>query len=65
MTTNKDFGAAVEKARAAYDTARAELFAAIKEGLDAGLGPSELARRSKFTREYIAKIRDGQGPKGI
>ncbi|MDQ0904147.1 hypothetical protein ACKI16_30335 [Streptomyces scabiei] len=65
MTTNEDLSAAVERARATYDKARSELFDAIKTALAAGVGPSELARRSKFTREYIAKIRDGQGPKGV
>ncbi|WP_123471901.1 hypothetical protein [Streptomyces sp. CEV 2-1] len=65
MTTKDELSAAVEKARATYDEARSELFTAIQAALDGGVGPSELARRSKFTREYIAKIRDGKGPKGV
>lgn len=65
MTTKDELSQAVEAARADYDKARALLFKAIRSALAGGLGPSELARRSKFTREYIAKIRDGQGPKGV
>ncbi|WP_280186494.1 MULTISPECIES: hypothetical protein [Nocardia] len=52
-------------ARAAYDQARAELFATIRAALDDGVGPSAIARYSDFTREYIARIRDGKGPKEI
>jgi predicted GIY-YIG superfamily endonuclease len=57
--------AAVEGARARYDAARAQLFAAIKAALAGGVGPSEVSRRSGFTREYVTKIRDGKGPKGV
>ncbi|GAA0704964.1 hypothetical protein GCM10010193_70000 [Kitasatospora atroaurantiaca] len=35
-----------------------------RHGLVASGGPSRIARHSGFTREYIAKIRDGKGPKG-
>ncbi len=55
---------AVREAKAAYDKARTAFFTAIKQALTAGIGPSDLARDSGFTREYIAKIRDGKGPKG-
>lgn len=63
MTEPTDHEAAIAKARASYDTARARLFDAIKAALADGVGPSAIARPSKFTREYIAKIRDGKGPK--
>ncbi|MFC0602247.1 hypothetical protein [Streptomyces palmae] len=65
MTTKDELSQAVENARRDYDEARSKLFKAIKLALDGGVGPSELSRRSKFTREYIAKIRDGQGPRGV
>jgi hypothetical protein len=58
-----DHDKAIEQARAAYDKARAHLFATIKAALDDGVGPSQIARKSQYTREYIAKIRDGKGPK--
>lgn len=53
----------IKRARAEYDkgeAARIKLFALIREGLADGMGPSALARASGFTREYIAKIRDGK-----
>lgn len=59
-----DHDKAIEQARTAYDDARTKLFAAIRAALKDGIGPSRIARPSKFTREYIAKIRDGHGPKG-
>ncbi len=58
-----DHAKAIQQARDAYDDARAALFAAIRAALKDGVGPSAIARWSKFTREYIAKIRDGKGPK--
>ena len=60
-----DHGVAIRAAKTAYDDARTALFAAIQAALDAGEGPSAIARDSGFTREYIAKIRDGKGPKGV
>jgi len=63
MTENTDHEAAIAKARADYDRARTKLFAAIRAALADGVGPSAIARPSKFTREYVAKIRDGKGPK--
>ncbi|MCX4451668.1 hypothetical protein [Streptomyces sp. NBC_01789] len=56
---------AVREARADYDEARSRLFNRIKDALAEGVGPSDLSRDSKFTREYVAKIRDGKGPKGV
>lgn len=54
---------AVRDARARYDAVRRELFVAIRAALSGGVGPSQIARESNFTREYVAKIRDGKGPK--
>ncbi|MGW0647953.1 hypothetical protein ACWD4T_03975 [Streptomyces umbrinus] len=56
---------AVREAKKAYDQARSTFFEAIKKALAVGVGPSDLSRDSGFTREYIAKIRDGKGPKGV
>ncbi|WP_282779133.1 MULTISPECIES: hypothetical protein [unclassified Nocardia] len=63
MTDDTGHGPALRAKREAYDTARAELLAEIKAALDDGEGPSAIARDTKFTREYIAKIRDGKGPR--
>lgn len=50
----------LRKLRDDYDRARTALFAGIREHLKAGRGPSEIARSVDWTREYIAKIRDGK-----
>lgn len=63
MTDNTDHEKAIAAARSKYDRARGDLFAAIRAALEDGVGPSAIARPSKFTREYVAKIRDGKGPK--
>lgn len=64
----------IRQARAVYDRARARLFREIREGLAEGsalpedqqrkLGPSVISRASGFTREYIAKIRNGKADPG-
>lgn len=64
----------IRQARAGYDRARAKLFREIRDGLADGealpeaqrrkLGPSVISRASGFTREYIAKIRDGKADPG-
>lgn len=64
MDEQTDHAAVIRAARAAYDKARGELFEAIEAALRDGVGPSAIARYSEFTREYIARIRDGKGPKG-
>ena len=64
MTDSIDHGAAIRAARADYDQARQKLFDAIRAALAAEVGPSSIGRDSGFTREYIAKIRDGKGPRG-
>lgn len=50
----------IERARKRLDTAHADLMAAIREALDDGRGPSRIARHAGWTKEYIAKIRDGR-----
>jgi len=60
----------IRKARGRYDRAKTDLFSEIKEALREGealpegekrqLGPSAIGRAAEFTREYIAKIRDGK-----
>lgn len=60
-----DHDKAIEQARATYDKARTRLFATIRDALGDDVGPSQIARKSGFTREYIAKIRDGKGPKDV
>ena len=47
-------------AHAAYSQARIQLFDEILAGLGEDMGPSAAARASGFTREYIARIRDGK-----
>lgn len=65
--SDDDRGRRIEKARAAYDkaadayeSARKALFDEILTGLGEGMGPSAAARHSGFTREYVARIRDGK-----
>jgi hypothetical protein len=50
----------IERARQRLDKAHADLMAAIREALAAGRGPSRIARHAGWTKEYIAKIRDGK-----
>jgi hypothetical protein len=63
MPEETDHGAEIRAARATYDAARTALFKAIRAALADDIGPSAIARDSKFTREYVARIRDGKGPK--
>lgn len=59
----------IRRARSRYDRARADFFQQITDALAAGdalpedqrrkLGPSAIGRAAGFTREYVAKIRDG------
>ena len=53
----------IARERQTTEEARARFLHAIHDALAAGLGPSEISRASGFTREYIAKIRDGKGPR--
>jgi hypothetical protein len=50
----------LRKLRDDYDRARAALFAGIRKHLSEGRGPSEIGRSVDWSREYIAKIRDGK-----
>ncbi|MEV4246927.1 hypothetical protein AB0J63_26380 [Streptosporangium canum] len=50
----------LRKLRDAYDEARSALFAGIRKHLAEGRGPSEIGRSVDWSREYIAKIRDGK-----
>lgn len=43
-----------------YDNARKALMAGIRKHLAAGETPSRIGRSVDWTREYIAKIRDGK-----
>jgi hypothetical protein len=52
--------AAYDQAAAAYESAREALFGEILAALDEGMGPSAAGRHSGFTREYVARIRDGK-----
>ena len=52
--------ARIARARSRMDRARADLFAEIRTALDAGTRPSRIARAAEFSREYIARIRDGK-----
>jgi hypothetical protein len=50
----------LRKLRDEYDKARERLLAGIKEHLAEGQTPSRIARSVDWSREYIAKIRDGK-----
>lgn len=50
----------LEHARQRLDMAHADLMSAIREALADGRGPSRIARHAGWTKEYIAKIRDGK-----
>lgn len=49
-----------DDATAVYADARAALLEQIREALAEGIGPNALARHSGFSREYVARIRDGK-----
>lgn len=53
-----------EQKEAAATAARERLYDVIRRAAqspaDGGLGPSEAARQSGFTREHVANIRDGK-----
>ncbi|MFF3998600.1 GIY-YIG nuclease family protein [Streptomyces cyaneofuscatus] len=56
---DQELAAAAEawrKSRAELDAANAELRALLIRGRAEGLGPSEMARLSGFTREWVSKI---------
>jgi hypothetical protein len=55
-----DLDLKIERARKRLDTAHADLMSAIRDALGTGRGPSRIARHAGWTKEYIAKIRDGK-----
>ena len=55
-----DLDRRLERARRQYDRAHAGLYAVIREALAAGRRPARIGRHTGWTREYIAKIRDGK-----
>jgi hypothetical protein len=50
----------IERARARLDRARDDLLGAIREALADGRGVTRIGRHAKWSREYIAQIRDGK-----
>ena len=50
----------IERSRKRLDATHAELMSLIRESLERGRGPSRIARHAGWTKEYIAKIRDGK-----
>jgi hypothetical protein len=50
----------LSRARKRYDDAHGSLLAAVREALAEGRRPSRIARHVGWSREYIAKIRDGK-----
>jgi DNA-binding phage protein len=50
----------IARARKRMDGGRADLLTAIREALEAGRGPSRIARHAGWTREFIAQIRNGK-----
>lgn len=50
----------IARARSRMDAARADLIALIREAAAAGRKPSRIGRHAKWSRDYIAKIRDGK-----
>ena len=53
-----DHDQVLQRLRRRHDTAYSALMAAIQAALADGIGPSQIAKSSGYTREYIAKIRD-------
>jgi hypothetical protein len=59
-TEPDDLDKRIERARKRMDAARADLLAAIREALEIGRSPSRIGRYARWSRDYIAKIRDGK-----
>lgn len=55
-----DLDKRIARDRNRMDSARAALLADIREALDAGRSPSRIGRYARWSRDYIAKIRDGK-----
>ena len=54
--TLEDAARAFQRARATLARRREELHAAIAQAVASGMSKSEVARRTGYTREYVAKI---------
>jgi hypothetical protein len=59
-TEPDDLDKRIERARGKMDAGRTELLAAIHEALATGRGPSRIGRYAHWSRDYVAKIRDGK-----
>lgn len=55
-----DLDKRIARARNRMDSARAELLAAIHDALAEKRSPSRIGRYARWSRDYIAKIRDGK-----
>lgn len=56
----KDEFPELRELRDTYDEARARLFSGIRRYLDQGESLAKIGRSVDWSREYIAKIRDGK-----
>lgn len=50
----------IDRARKKMDDGRAELLAAIRDALAIKRSPSRIGRHARWSRDYVAKIRDGK-----
>ena len=50
----------IASARRKMDAGRAELVELIREAAEAGRSPSRIGRYARWSRDYVAKIRDGK-----
>ena len=55
----------IERARKRMDDGRTDLLAGIREALAAGRAPSRIGRHARWSRDYIAKIRDGEAAPAV
>jgi hypothetical protein len=52
----KQSAARFRRTKSAYETARADLYSLIFDADEEDCGPSEIARASGFTREWVSKV---------
>lgn len=45
-----------KRTKTTYEAARADLYSLIFDAQEEGSGPSEIARASGFTREWVSKV---------
>jgi hypothetical protein len=60
-----DLDREIARLRDQLDATHADLIAAIRRGLDQGRRPARIARHARWSREYIADIRDGKAGRGL